>query len=124
MGAQYSWVFAVVLIKLSILHLYVQVFGQGKIFLWAAHILAFIVTVTGLVTLAIMSTNCIPFTAYWDPTPSSHCVNQTPSFIVTGALNLALDASILALPMPLLWALQMSPEKKARMSFIFGMGFG
>jgi len=124
LSAQFCWVFAVVFIKLSILQLYIQIFGGGRQFFWVAHILAFLVIVVGLVTIALISTYCIPFSAYWAPTATSHCINQAPAFLGTGIVNLGLDLLILALPMPMLLNLHMSRKKKAGISAVFGVGFG
>ncbi|KAJ8070669.1 hypothetical protein OCU04_001040 [Sclerotinia nivalis] len=121
-AAEFCWVLSVAFLKLSILHLYVQVFGVDRRFLWAAGILAFLVVLIGIIAISLGATNCKPFPAYW--TLIGHCVSFKPSFLATGILNLVVDLFILILPMLKLWYLHMAMSKKLGLLFVFGIGFG
>ncbi|KAF5877911.1 putative integral membrane protein [Botrytis fragariae] len=122
MVSEFCWVFSVVFLKFSILHLYVQVFGVEKRFLWTAWILAAFVAIIGVLALSFTATNCQPFSAYW--TLAGHCVDFKPSFLATGILNLVVDILILILPLPKLLRLNMPMRRKFGLFFIFGIGFG
>jgi hypothetical protein len=124
LAAEFGWIVSVVFIKLSLLGLYLQVFGHDIKFLWAVRLIGVLVVILGVVATSLTATNCIPFAAYWNPLlPGSRCVSPWPSFLSTAILSLVFDVIILILPMPKLWNLNMSTKKKIGMTIVFGIGF-
>jgi len=65
---------------------------------------------------------CVPREKIWDPTVPGHCVNIQLSFIVTAAINIVSDVSILVLPMLWVWKLQMETKQKLKLFVVFGTG--
>ena len=66
---------------------------------------------------------CFPFAYTWNRSiEDGSCVNLTAAYLSVALINLALDAIIIALPMPVLWTLQMPTKKKIAISAIFGLG--
>ncbi|PSR83627.1 hypothetical protein BD289DRAFT_483228 [Coniella lustricola] len=51
-----------------------------------------------------------------------HCGDLKLKFLLSAVFNLCLDLSILILPMPWLWTLQMNTRKKIALSVVFGLG--
>lgn len=122
---EFCWSIGIVCIKLSILHLYTQIFGPDRKFMWAAATLATIVIMLGIAAVALTAASCIPFAAYWDRTiPGARCIPQGRPFFATAIANMIVDVLILALPMPKLWGLRMQASKKAGVILLFGIGFG
>lgn len=121
-AAEFFWVFGTVFIKLSILHLYLQLFGVDRRFAWAAGISAFIVIAVGAIATGLIAQRCSPLHATL--LSINRCVDYKRNFLITGILNPIVDLLILTLPMPNLYKLQMPRKRKIGMVFIFGIGFG
>lgn len=51
-----------------------------------------------------------------------HCSSRHNGGIASGVMNVISDFSILILPLPIIWRLQMSWAKKSRVFAVFGMG--
>ena len=65
---------------------------------------------------------CRPLAYQWNKSIKGVCGDQTLSFLIPGVINLVLDLLIIALPMPVLWNLQMRTAKKIATSAVFGIG--
>ncbi|MCJ1291405.1 hypothetical protein MMC34_002948 [Xylographa carneopallida] len=89
-AADILWVIADTLIKISILHLYIQIFSMRGF---------------RKVTYTIMVV-VIGFAAVLD----------------ISIVNVIIDITIIALPMPVLWRLQMATKRKVAIAAIFGLG--
>lgn len=66
--------------------------------------------------------SCIPIDKDWNKNAKGTCINTNTRTIVTRALNLALDVLVVALPMPVIWRLQMTLSKRLIVSAILGAG--
>lgn len=66
---------------------------------------------------------CRPIPYLWDKTiPNGTCLDLTAAYLSVSGINLILDITVVALPMPIIWTLQMPTSKKVAVSAIFGMG--
>jgi hypothetical protein len=66
---------------------------------------------------------CRPFAFNWDKlTINGKCGNLPSYYLSTGIVNLLIDVAIVALPLPLLWGLQMKRSKKLALTAIFSLG--
>lgn len=80
-------------------------------------VLTAIYIIFSIITLTI----CHPYSYF------SHkglCGNQVAFYITSGVFNLLLDITVIVLPMPMLWGLQMVTRKKVVLTVIFGIGAG
>ena len=81
---------------------------------------------TGALLLAVILgtlLRCWPFAYAWNPTiQGGHCDDATKNYLAIGIVNMIIDFSIVILPMPILWKLQMPLEKKLAVSGILSMG--
>ena len=69
-------------------------------------------------------TICQPISYFWDKSQNGHCGNQVALYLAGGIFNLILDVTVVILPMPMLWGLQMAKKKKAALTGAFGLGAG
>ncbi|KAI1181119.1 hypothetical protein F4777DRAFT_585098 [Nemania sp. FL0916] len=72
--------------------------------------------------IPVFLTGCVPLSQYWDPKPGGWCRNTLIGDNATVAANLILDVFVLALPLPVLWRLQMSLRDKLTVTAMFGFG--
>ena len=117
-----TWGVAVFFIRASILALYIRIF-RTKSFRIACYIMhgfnaAFFVT-----NMLAPCLICRPISFEWDFTiPGGTCGDQKALDLYIGIVNLLLDVTMVTLPMPVLWGLQMATNKKVMLSFMFGLG--
>ncbi|MCJ1393649.1 hypothetical protein MMC18_006525 [Xylographa bjoerkii] len=108
---------------MSILLFYVRIFNVPA-FKLVAKVLMVLVALWGLSVILCAFLLCRPFAFNWDQTiPGGSCGNQILSYIITGAFNIVTDFIILALPMPMVWKLQVPRKNKIALFGMFGIGF-
>ena len=66
---------------------------------------------------------CRPLRKDWDPQTPGVCGSNKNGVLVGGILNVITDFAIIALPIPMVWRLQMAPQRKIALTFVFGLGF-
>ena len=117
------WALASTLIKLSILHFYLTVFGLVDIFRYATYtVMSLVVSFgTGLILEAFLT--CRPFAKNWDPFLQGTCVSFKPGFLADGIINIVIDLAIVLLPMRMVWRLQhISKQRKIALTAMFALG--
>lgn len=120
---QILWVTAVFFIRASIIQLYIRLFYSTKSFRITCYVIHGINFVYFAATILGACLICRPIAFNWDPTiPGGSCGDQKSLDLFIGVFNLLLDVALVALPMPVLWGLQMSRQKKVVISGIFAMG--
>jgi hypothetical protein len=67
---------------------------------------------------------CFPTQRNWQvvPDPGLKCTFKPQNFYVSTVLNVITDAAILAIPLPLLWTLQISFKKKVALMLLLSSG--
>jgi hypothetical protein len=66
---------------------------------------------------------CQPFSFNWDyNVPGGYCGDVRMSNRLIGAFNLIFDFLLVAMPIPMLWGLNLAISKKAVLSMMFGLG--
>ncbi len=121
LGTGIAWLVSSVFCKLSILYLYIRIFTT-KPFRIAAQTLVFVVSVYGFSFLCVFLTECRPISYSWSLEPGTHCKSITVEEIVSVSMNMVIDTSIIILPMPPLWGLQMATRRKVVVSGLFSLG--
>ena len=131
-------------VKVSILLQYISIFvtHRGTAFHYTVrglfwtnvlyYTIATILFVTEVRTVALSSLaitprdadgrQCSPIQKLWEPTLPGHCFSRRRLGVASGIMNVISDFSILLLPLPLIWRLQMSWYKKSRVFAVFGFG--
>lgn len=67
---------------------------------------------------------CFPTQRNWQvvPYPGFKCTFKPQNFYVSTVLNVTTDAAILAIPLPLMWGLQISLKKKIALMVLLSSG--
>ncbi|KAI4180119.1 MAG: hypothetical protein L6R41_007439 [Letrouitia leprolyta] len=123
---EFLWSAAIVFIKLSILMFYRRLFPQHTTTArWrACHLTLFIASVIlGIISIFGAAFQCTPVAYLWDKTiPGGHCVNFSAFARFTNVGNMLTDILILALPIPIVWSLQLDRSKKIGVCGLFLLG--
>ena len=76
-------------------------------------------------TIVRMFFLCSSLAFYWDKSiEGGTCLNNYATSLSVSIINLILDLIVIALPMPMLWALQVTTSKKIGLTTVFGIGGG
>lgn len=111
------------LIKMAILLQYYRLFvtKMRKITIWVMVVIG--CWATAMVLQSIFS--CTPIEGFWnkktDPPP--HCIDDLPRWYIDAAGNIASDLVIFALPIPVLWSLQLPKVQRLSLIGVFCLGF-
>ena len=117
------WVTAVTLIRFSVILLYIRIFVTRSFRLTCYAILN-LNTIFFIATFLSNVLSAIPVGCQWSDTIECSSAVDAKSIDFSVALfNLLLDVTVVLLPMPVLWGLQMAVGKKATLSGMFGLGF-
>lgn len=120
-AGQPLWAISNTTVKLSILHLYTQIF-PGPILRRICHILAAFSWSYFVMVFIQSFAFCHPVSYNWDKSIDGTCHDPAMAYLLAGITNLVLDVIIVYLLMPLLWMLQMSRTKKLGISAMFSLG--
>ena len=110
-------------VKFSVLLLYRRIFPNKRLKIVSLCIAGFLVTFA-LAQMLTVIIQCTPTAALWDPSsyPDAVCDNKVPAVILCAAINAASDITILCLPLPILWHLQVSKTRRRQLIGIFLLG--
>jgi hypothetical protein len=109
-------------IKISILLFFLRIFIT-KPFRIAAWIGMAVAVLWGVSVVVEGFLLCRPLAFNWDQTiPGGKCGDRNAAFVAAGALNMITDLGIMVLPLPFIWALQMSNSNKVALSTVFLLG--
>ncbi|KAK9778499.1 putative Integral membrane protein [Seiridium cardinale] len=120
------YVFAICLVKLSILVFYLRV-DPRKWTRWTVYFIMANVIGLNIATAAICIFQCWLPSKYWDVmgTQAGWCLGSTERqifFEANGILNIIQDIAIYLLPVPMLWNLQVSKRQKVALVSLFCAG--
>lgn len=109
--------------KLCILVFYLGIFRINKKFRYACY--GMIAFVTLYLTAQFMTYTffyCKNIRKIWDVTVEGECIDDYAQDIATGAFNIFSDLAILALPIPMIWKLQLDIKHTLSLLAIFLLG--
>jgi len=113
---QTTWAVAVFFIRASILELYIRIF-LTKPFRLACYVTHGVNAAFFFSTVITVCLICRPISYQWDHRiPGGMCGDQKSLDLYIGIFNLLMDVTVVALPMPVLWGLQMAAKKKIILS--------
>ncbi|RDL41339.1 Uncharacterized protein BP5553_01318 [Venustampulla echinocandica] len=115
------WAIATTFVKLSILFFYISIFTMPRL---RSAVYVVIAVSVALVVVVILESFllCRPFEYTWNRTIPGVCGDTQKAYLSVAIVNLAIDLSIVALPMPVLWSLKMAKKKKMAISAILCLG--
>ncbi|MCJ1345442.1 hypothetical protein MMC31_003649 [Peltigera leucophlebia] len=115
------WAISNALVKISICHLYVQIFRLRSL-----RIAAYTIMVAGVAYCVAVILEafllCKPIRYSWDKNIDGHCGNAFAAYLSVAIVDLITELSIILLPMPYVWTLQLPVGKKIALTCIFGLG--
>lgn len=119
---QILWAAANTSVKLSILSLYTVLFPRQNF----RYICYGIMTISIAYSISVLVETfvlCKPVEYNWNKSiPGGECKSQNQAYLAAGITNLIIDSSIVILPMPMLFGLQMSLPKKFSIVAMFSLG--
>ncbi|EPE06929.1 integral membrane protein [Ophiostoma piceae UAMH 11346] len=115
------WSFGVFGVKVGILLFYWRVFPTRRIRMVVLAVFFFSggIFVINFFTFVLQ---CLPVSRFWDQTVDGTCINQNQFYFASAIINVCGDVAVLALPMPIVWRLHTSRNKKWSLSFLFLLG--
>ena len=117
------WAVASTLVKLSILHFYLTIFGLVDIFRYATYTVMSLVLTFGIGLILEAFLACRPFAKSWDPLLHGTCASFKTSLLADGIINIVIDLVIVLLPMRVVWRLQhISKQRKMALTAVFALG--
>ncbi|KAJ5176254.1 uncharacterized protein N7482_002131 [Penicillium canariense] len=117
-SSQFMWAISIAGFRLSILAFYVQAFTT-KIFRYFAYGAMTIVCLFFIGSITTTLTLCRPIASNWDKSIHGKCGDEATAMLAAAAFNMALDIGIVVLPLPVIWGLHMSTQKKAAVMATF-----
>lgn len=121
-AAMILWAIAVATIRSSIIFLYIRIFPSRSFCLACCAIL----TLNGAFSIGVVVGNCLecrPLRCLWSYySIKCSCFKGLVFEVFQAGFNLTLDITVVFLPTPMLWGLQMPVRKKALLSGMFGLG--
>ena len=120
-NAIYLW--AIMFAKLSVLALYVRLFGINQAFKRVCYILAGVVIFYCVACTPMYILGCVPSGARSiAQVDDGQCVKTIPLNIAVGAINIATDSILIILPVPMLIRLQITTRKRIALTAVFATG--
>lgn len=114
------------LIKLSILFLWRRIFGHVRAFNIVSWIMIGIVTAWSITFFLATVFQCgLDWSLNWAPIANflTQCSNTLNMLSVFTATDIFTDLMIIAMPIPMIWSLQMSVQRKIAINAMFLVGF-
>lgn len=113
---------AVSAVKISALDLFNHIF-PNETFHRASYLVMGMLGSYGIAFAIVSLASCKPFAFNWDKEiTSGTCIDTSRFYVSQTILGVVFDVIVVALPMPMLWGLQMKVQKKVALTCIFGVG--
>ena len=122
LAAEIIWAASLVPIKISILFLYVRIFGTLRYFRIAAYVLSTFTVLWAATVIIVLGLQCRPVELIWNKMVPGTCINQQNFFIGGSTPDVVIDFVILVLPLHAIWKLQKSLMERISLLAIFVLG--
>lgn len=93
-----------------------------RVFQWLAKVTALIVILYGIIAILMSCLLCRPISIAWDPTIQGECGDIMASVIFSASFNMFIDIWTVFLPLPIIWKLQMTKQRKWGITSSFAVG--
>ncbi|KAI4182442.1 MAG: hypothetical protein L6R41_005980 [Letrouitia leprolyta] len=112
-----------ILVRLSILALYIRLFSSIRTFFIVTHVTAWIVIVSELAFAFIYTFSCRPVAYFWDPTiRGGHCLDKIRIMAAFAGIDAMTGVWVLLLPIPIILQLQTDKKRKFGLIVLFALG--
>ncbi|PTU23602.1 hypothetical protein P175DRAFT_0500166 [Aspergillus ochraceoroseus IBT 24754] len=120
---QKFWAPSMAFVKTSIIVFLQRILGTLPTFRVISNWLIVFITLWAVAALLVNIFQCNPVQFYYDKSLHGHCMKgQTVFFITMGSIALVEDVVILALPVPVIWGLQIAVRQKIAVTLVFSLG--
>lgn len=116
------WMVSVAALQISILAFYTRTFGIYRTFRFICFGMIAVVTAWFIGAFFSFLFACNPIHKLWDTLTPGTCTLGVPLCASVGMIHIVLDASILLMPLPQLWKLQMAVSTKIVLTFLLTLG--
>ncbi|KAK8081124.1 hypothetical protein PG997_008942 [Apiospora hydei] len=121
LGFECVYVTAVMLVKLSVLQMYLRIFPSRN-FKYTSWAIGAVVIGWWISIVLVCIFQCTPIPKAWNPSLPGHCIDLKASFVGNAIPNIATDIAILAMPVGQVWHLQVNLTQKLSLLFMFLLG--
>lgn len=117
------WGLELILLKYSILCLYLRIFPNVWLKRFAFALMAFTAAFT-LPLIGLAAFQCVPVYAIWDleAQKTAKCIDWIAVLRLTVVYEIIAEIILFSLPVPIVLQLQMKPAKKIQLMTFFGLG--
>ena len=112
---------AIATVKISVLLFYRRIFPCTR-FLIVLRIVGGFIMCYSLVEVLLLIFQCRPVRGAWDPFVKAECIRIDKAFVVMSACNVLTGITILCLPIPLIWQIQVSRKIRMQLTSVFILG--
>lgn len=119
--SEYFWESGTASFRLAILLFYMEIFSINS-FRWLAQITAGVVFTYWIACILTTSLLCTPIQYNWDITVKGTCGNLIAIELFSGAFNMIVDIWVVFLPLPVVWKLKLTSQKKWALTAAFSLG--
>ncbi|KAE8165061.1 hypothetical protein BDV40DRAFT_259305 [Aspergillus tamarii] len=109
--------------KVSLLASYLRIGGFVKVYRTIIIVAIVAVVVNQVIFTFLFIFPCKPIAMQWDTSLSGTCINTLKSYYALAGTSLGFDIIIIALPLPVLWNLQLGKRQKVALCCVFALGF-
>ncbi|ESZ98065.1 hypothetical protein SBOR_1596 [Sclerotinia borealis F-4128] len=122
-ASEVIWACSMGLIKISILLLYVRIFGSLRYFRILAYGFGGFTFAWAVMVVIVCTFQCLPVAYQWDKTiEGGKCIDSWLFFTIGSSFDVLVDLALLILPIPAVWNLQLSVLQKLSVIAIFCLG--
>ncbi|KAF3762737.1 hypothetical protein M406DRAFT_18111, partial [Cryphonectria parasitica EP155] len=111
-----------VLTKCALLCLYYRIFGISRRFTIAIYVVGVLVVSYFIVCVVLSIAGCQPVSYFWNKAQAGRCFNEVNFFRANGITNMLLDITVLILPLPMVWRLDLELRQKLAVTGMFLLG--
>lgn len=108
-------------VKMSILLLYRRIFVT-RVFGIITALLGTVLMIWSLCILLLQIFFCKPIHDFWEPTDEKHCLDGPVAYLAISVSNVIWDFTLLLLPLPMIWSLNMTKKRKLQLCAVFLVG--
>lgn len=116
------YILSTALAKISMLFMFYRVFQTPNFKRWAYCAGTFVIMWV-IYALFVCFFTCVPFEKRWNHEIPGHCIDMPTTWIINSAATIFNDITVLILPIPPIWRLQLGLAQKVGLTIMFGLGF-
>ncbi|XRM47140.1 hypothetical protein ABZX51_010140 [Aspergillus tubingensis] len=118
-----TYILAILCFKVSLLTSYLRIGGFVATYRWSIIGVVIAVVCNQVIFTFLLTLACNPVAKQWDASLPGTCIDTVASYYALAGTSLGFDIVIIALPLPVLWSLQLRQAQKIALMALFALGF-